>query len=234
MPPDPRLKVVCISDTHNANGRLSVPKGDLLVHAGDLTQNGTEKELRAGFQWLNGLPHPWKVFVPGNHDYLFATEPERARQMALEECPDLWVLIDEGVQFDGGLRVWGMPWVLPWRHIRNFYADEDTIRDKMAHIPDVDVLVTHQPPRGVLDKVDAYDKKAGRPAGSERVWQWVYEAEPRLHVFGHLHLGYGRERHYGLYGRQTTFVNAAQSKGLFGGPPFNEPVVVRLEDRNGR
>lgn len=38
-----RVRFVCISDTHNQTLRL--PKGDVLVHAGDLTNQGTFSEV---------------------------------------------------------------------------------------------------------------------------------------------------------------------------------------------
>ena len=34
------MKIVCISDTHNMHRRISVPSGDVLIHAGDATGQG--------------------------------------------------------------------------------------------------------------------------------------------------------------------------------------------------
>lgn len=39
-----RTRFVCISDTHNAN--IALPKGDVLIHAGDLTNKGSYSEVR--------------------------------------------------------------------------------------------------------------------------------------------------------------------------------------------
>ncbi|KAG9632525.1 hypothetical protein KCU69_g20257, partial [Aureobasidium melanogenum] len=61
------IRVVCLSDTH-CQIPASVPDGDLLIHAGDLTQAGTPKELQAQLDWLNSLPHTHKVVIAGNHD----------------------------------------------------------------------------------------------------------------------------------------------------------------------
>jgi hypothetical protein len=38
-----RTRIVCISDTHNCQVKL--PKGDVLIHAGDLTNQGTHAEV---------------------------------------------------------------------------------------------------------------------------------------------------------------------------------------------
>lgn len=46
----------------------------------------------------------------------------------------------------------------------------------------MDVLVTHSPPRGILDR-----NRSGRLAGSAALCRRVLDARPRLHVFGHCH-----------------------------------------------
>ncbi len=38
-----RTRIVCISDTHNAT--IKLPKGDVLIHAGDLTNKGGYSEV---------------------------------------------------------------------------------------------------------------------------------------------------------------------------------------------
>ena len=40
-----QVRIVCISDTHNKTGRLVVPHGDVLLHAGDFTMKGKLNEL---------------------------------------------------------------------------------------------------------------------------------------------------------------------------------------------
>jgi 3',5'-cyclic AMP phosphodiesterase CpdA len=58
------LRIVCISDTHGHHRELSVPAGDLLVHAGDLTRKGELDELRNLNAWLGTLPHPTRSSLP--------------------------------------------------------------------------------------------------------------------------------------------------------------------------
>ncbi|KAF5542566.1 rhamnogalacturonate lyase C [Fusarium napiforme] len=67
-PPANPISIVCISDTHNSQPRL--PFGDVLIHAGDLTQSGSLGELKATIAWLNSQPHTHKIIVVGNHDIL--------------------------------------------------------------------------------------------------------------------------------------------------------------------
>lgn len=63
------VKVVCISDTHD--NTVQVPEGDILVHAGDLTNDGTAADIQKQLDWLKTLPHGVKIVVAGNHDSYF-------------------------------------------------------------------------------------------------------------------------------------------------------------------
>lgn len=57
------ITVVCISDTHNLQRDL--PAGDILLHAGDLTQKGTFQELQDQINWLDKQPHRYKIVIGG-------------------------------------------------------------------------------------------------------------------------------------------------------------------------
>lgn len=61
------LRFVCISDTHNDDCGKQIPDGDVLIHAGDLTDFGSTEELQAALDWIIPLPHKIKVIVAGRH-----------------------------------------------------------------------------------------------------------------------------------------------------------------------
>lgn len=63
------VKVVCISDTHDQT--VPVPPGDILIHAGDLTDSGLVEDIQKQIDWLALQPHPIKILVAGNHDSWF-------------------------------------------------------------------------------------------------------------------------------------------------------------------
>ena len=65
----PPVRVVCISDTHT-NTR-DIPDGDVLIHAGDMTNAGTVQEIQAQIDWMASLPHREKIIIAGNHDSYF-------------------------------------------------------------------------------------------------------------------------------------------------------------------
>jgi adhesin HecA-like repeat protein len=52
------MKLVAISDTHDLHGSLIIPEGDVLIHAGDLTNRGTLEEVKVFNNFLSTLPHP--------------------------------------------------------------------------------------------------------------------------------------------------------------------------------
>jgi len=73
----PPIRIVCISDTHTNTG-MEVPNGDLLIHAGDLTNAGTIEEIQKQIDWLNTLPHKEKIVICGNHDSYFDPSSRKA------------------------------------------------------------------------------------------------------------------------------------------------------------
>lgn len=65
----PPVRVVCISDTHDQT--VSVPPGDVLIHAGDMVDSGLAADIQRQLDWLKAQPHPVKIVVAGNHDSWF-------------------------------------------------------------------------------------------------------------------------------------------------------------------
>jgi hypothetical protein len=60
-PSDAWTRFVCISDTHAHT--FDVPAGDVLLHAGDLTNTGRVADVRTTVEWLRALPHQYKMCV---------------------------------------------------------------------------------------------------------------------------------------------------------------------------
>ncbi len=178
------VRVVCLSDTHNRQGQFEVPGGDLLVHAGDLTGRGTLPEVAAALEWIAALPHPEKVVVAGNHDFLFERDGPLARSL-VKNARYL-----EGTAVEAaGLRIWGGPWQ-PRFGDWAFNVDRgEPLAEKWKAIPEgLDILVTHGPPMGILDRAFT-GEEIGCEALRDRIA--AMERPPRLHVFGHIHESYG-------------------------------------------
>jgi Icc-related predicted phosphoesterase len=220
------MKLVAISDTHNQAEQVVIPDGDVLVHAGDLTMKGSRGEMERAARWLASLRARFQavVAIPGNHD--FGAESDPAGTCALFEDAGITWLVDElavvsGVTFYGS--PW-QPWFFDWAF--NFPRDDDgaVARAAWGKIPPaVDVLVTHGPPHGILDKTAAPD---AQHAGCPHLLAAVRERRVGVHVFGHIHEAYGEERHGG-----TLFVNASTCDLTYAA--VQPPIVFDVPDAPG-
>lgn len=56
-------RFVCVSDTHNTIP--SLPKGDVLIHCGDLTNQGTYSELHKAIEWISLSDFEVKIVIAG-------------------------------------------------------------------------------------------------------------------------------------------------------------------------
>lgn len=186
------VSVVCVSDTHNS--QPSLPDGDVLIHAGDLTQSGSLAELQAAVAWLRAQPHPVKIVVAGNHELFLDVDCDSQRRTgdAVSERKaidwgDIIYLESTGttVTCSNGrrLQVYGSP--MSPRH-GNWAFQYPRVEDVWAGtVPQsIDILVTHTPPRAHLDLLRL---------GCEHLLRELWWVRPRLHVFGHVHEGAGTE-----------------------------------------
>jgi predicted phosphohydrolase len=61
---------------------------------------------------------------------------------------------------------------------------------------DVDILVTHGPPHGILDELVYVDgTPKGEFVGCEELFKRIQVVKPDLHIFGHIHIHGGCEKH---------------------------------------
>jgi predicted phosphodiesterase len=205
------MRVVCLSDTHLRHAELRVPDGDLLVVAGDTTRRGAPDELAQVDDWLASLPHPAKVWIAGNHDFGLQTDPAARGRLR-----GAVYLQDEEVTLHG-LRIWGSPWQPVFFDWAFNLPRGAPLRERWDLVPaGIDVLVTHGPPRGLLDRT-----AHGEDVGCDDLLVMVERVKPRLHVFGHIHEGYGTVRR-----GATLFVNASSCDLRY--RPVQPPIVVEL------
>lgn len=214
--------LVCISDTHGEHDSVVLPEGDILVHAGDVTAHGTENDLIAFLDWFGGRDFRHRLFVAGNHDTFPERSPVRAARWA-REAGVIW-LNDSGCELDG-LSFWGSP-ITPrfqdWAFMRNPGAD---IEAHWALIPEqVDVLVTHGPPHGILDQVE---RPGGllENTGCPSLLATLQRVRPAVHLFGHIHEGHGLVERAG-----TSYYNVSTMNR--GYRIANAPVVIEIESGN--
>lgn len=227
------MRLVCISDTHNQHGKVDLPDGDVLIHAGDWTGTGTQKQVISFIRWFASQPHKHKILIAGNHEvtldlpfyqtYWHNFHPKCAlpsghiksyvlREEGIHYLEDTEVVID-GVKFYGSPH---QPSFGCWA----FGVDRgSSIRSVWSDIPeDTDVLITHGPPYGYGDLLDI-----GERVGCKDLLEEITtRIKPKAHIYGHIHEGYGT---YDLKG--IKLINAAVCDHHY--LMNNKPIVYNLK-----
>ncbi len=222
----------CISDLHGYYPKLE--GGDLLIVAGDLTSDDSAEAWCKFETWITDLNYHIKIVIGGNHDNFLQSAPAHNMWKYWDKVDTrLHYLCDSGTEFEG-LKIWGSPWTKTFPGMnprcKAFTVDtEEELAEKWALIPDdVDILVTHSPLLAVLDVT-----AGGKSEGSLSLCAKVGGLRSlKLHVFGHIHEGYGQvvaEKGY----RPAFFdisrhesVNASHVNECY--EPVNKPIRIEL------
>ena len=165
--------IFVFSDTHGKHRDVIVPEeADIVICAGDAVEDNLKGDEYDDFiDWFSGLSAKWKIFIPGNHELSFEIDNSKeikkamddkgisVMQNSIEECEGITIC-----SIGGNISI----------------ADED--------IPtDIDILVTHYPPYGILDE----------ELGSPEILNFVIKSKPTYHLFGHIHATAGQEFQFG-------------------------------------
>ena len=197
------IRVICISDTHCKT--IDVPDGDLLIHAGDLANAGTVSEIQAQIDWLRSLPHPQKIVICGNHDSYFDERSRRSNDRKSPEKPNFGPIrylqhssteisvVPQGHRDPRLFKIYGAPQI-PEIGDPTFAFEYPREKDGWSNtIPeDVDILVTHTPPKWHHD----LSQPPRNGLGCEWLLKECWRVKPALHVFGHVHAAPGKEAVY--------------------------------------
>jgi hypothetical protein len=112
-----------------------------------------------------------------------------------------------GEEYEKMIKIWGSPWQPEFHNWAFNLPRGEKIKEKWDMIPvDTDILITHGPPMGKLDYV-RYDNVN---VGCEELLLKVQEIKPKIHVFGHIHEGYGY-----VFDGTTHYINAAVLNGRY-------------------
>lgn len=92
-----------------------MPHGDILIHAGDLTNAGTVADIQKQLDWLRSQPHAVKVVIAGNHDSWFDVKSRPSEDISSGASPNLEGLVylesEQSVQQIKGrsIAIFGVP-----------------------------------------------------------------------------------------------------------------------------
>jgi len=181
------MKAFILSDTHGQHYNIEkFPIADMVIHSGDFTAHDIFKEpaFYEFIDWYASLPYTYKVLVAGNHDGFIQLENKKAREYML--LHDIIYLEDESITIEG-IKIYGSPWTPTFRNW--YFMDHDynleVLYKKIPH--DINVLITHGPAYGILDK-----NSFGQSCGSKSLGKRILELKDlRFHICGHIHEGYG-------------------------------------------
>ncbi|KAE9379743.1 Metallo-dependent phosphatase, partial [Stipitochalara longipes BDJ] len=209
-----KTRFVCVSDTHNStpNGSFKLPKGDVLIHAGDLTNQGSFSELKKTIKWIEEADFEAKIVIAGNHDITLDSDfynqygsyfhnqnpqdPAKCQEL-LEQAPSILWLKHEHAVIDlvspsgphTTFKIFGSPFS-PAHGMWAFGYGPDEATQLWDRIPlDTDIVVTHTPPKYHCD-----ERKDRRAVGCEGLRNALWRVRPRLAISGHVHEGRGVER----------------------------------------
>lgn len=217
------LRIVAVSDTHGYLKKVDLPDGDVLVHSGDLTSGGELTEVSEVMYQFEKLLSKYKhiVFIAGNHDKLYQRNPDLAKSLIYER--NVHYLQDEELVIDG-IKFYGSPWTLEFFQWAFMYDRDGSGKNIWAKIPeDVDILLTHSPPYGKMDKVIPFGQYTEEYGGCKDLLNRVLEIKPKVHVYGHIHSGYSS-----IQGVNTLFLNASICNEDY--KAVNKPHVFDIDE----
>lgn len=181
------MKIFAISDTHGRHEQVQIPEGtDMIIHAGDFSNVKSpalnHNEVNLFLIWLEQQPVKYKVIIAGNHD----TSIE-SRFINKEDFKNrnIIYLEHELVEIEG-IKIFGSPYTpefCNWAFNR--------ARNKLGRIwdsipDDIDILITHGPPKGILD-LASRDRHVSEHVGCSALLKRVLKIQPKIHIMGHLH-----------------------------------------------
>ncbi|KAL8832242.1 MAG: hypothetical protein Q9170_004963 [Blastenia crenularia] len=178
---------------HTHTKQTTIPDGDVLIHAGDLANQGTAVEIQKQIDWIASLPHRHKIVIAGNHDSYFdprSRNPQDAHTSidfhGIHYLQHSSVTLTFPGARDRRLTFYGAPQIPACGgddFAFQYSGDQDAWSGTVPR--STDILITHTPPRHHLDLPHGM--------GCRYLLKEVWNLRPKVHVFGHVHAGYGRE-----------------------------------------
>ena len=182
-----KIRIWHISDTHSYHGYLKMPKNvDIVIHSGDAgnarDQYRSEPEIRNFAIWYANLPIMYKVYIAGNHDS--SLENNFIDKKYFDKL-NIDYLFNDSIDVMG-LKIWGSPYT-PQFGNWSFMKNRAKIGRVWDTIPDdTDILVTHGPPKGILDVSEDRNRQI-EFCGDSALNKRILKLNCKLICFGHIH-----------------------------------------------
>jgi Icc-related predicted phosphoesterase len=225
-----KLKITFISDTHTKHNQITkdLPGGDILIHAGDMSSMGYKHEIEDFCKWFDGLDnYDTKVFIAGNHDWGFQDNVEQTTQIidsykSFDYLQDGLLMVGEN--YDDMVKIYGSPWqpeFYNWAF--NLPRNGEELKSKWDLIPmNTDILITHGPAWGYVDKVIGRTQNLGCELLAER----IKVVKPKIHVCGHIHSGRNI-----VFDDETLYINASVLGEQY--QYIQKPITIDFDFKTG-
>jgi Icc-related predicted phosphoesterase len=207
-----KITIACFSDNH---GEIveNIPDADIVMCCGDVTYDGTGWSLDKFIDWFSKLPHKEKIFIAGNHDFCLNNDICKAM------IPKNVIYLQDSLyKSKTGLKIYGSPYTPKFFHWSFMKQRGDEISEVWAKIPKgIDVLVTHGPASGILDR-----NQNGQQCGCYDLGRYINKIKPKVHLFGHIHHSRGITKI-----EQTLYVNCSILNDDY--DYIYEPYLIEVE-----
>lgn len=180
------MKILAISDTHGYHKDIKDFDGiDMIIHAGDCSNVQSPSinmnEVTDFLNWYDDIPVKYKILIAGNHD----TSIEARLISPSEHHKSIIYLEHESVNIEG-INIFGSPYT-PRYGSWSFMRGRGKLDVLWQQIPnDTDILVTHGPPKGILD-LSYNHQNILEYCGDKELLNHLYRVQPKHHIFGHIH-----------------------------------------------
>lgn len=180
------MKIWCISDTHMNHNSLVIPNGiDIVIHSGDSTNFKNpilnKIEFDAFSDWFIKLNIKNKILIAGNHD---AWALKKYNTSKLKDNGIIY-LENEYTEINN-IKFYGSP-ITPVFGEWYFTVKRENLDKYWKHIEHVDILITHGPPKTILDLSYNIDNEL-EFCGDKSLYNHIFNTiKPKYHVFGHIH-----------------------------------------------
>lgn len=204
------MKIWALSDVHGFHGNLHIPPDiDMIIFAGDMANYKESyknyEECDNFLAWLEIVNVRWKLICAGNHDISF----ER-NMVNMAKFPSIHYLENESVNIEG-INIFMSPITPSFGVGWAFNRDRAKLDKYWKHIPEnTDILVTHGPPKGILDINEDRNGKI-EYCGDKALLNHIYRVKPKYSIFGHIH-SYKEHLNAGsrtISNLPTTFMNVS-------------------------
>ncbi|KAH7079225.1 Metallo-dependent phosphatase-like protein [Paraphoma chrysanthemicola] len=203
------VRFLVMSDTHSHRLPSRLPECDVLLHCGDMTEDGSPESIFEAIQAIANIQAELKLAIAGNHEisldegyYLDEggnpKDIERAQEVVSAASENGVTFLGEGthtftLSSGATFNIYASPYTPQYGASAFQYATNEDRFNPSQTTPswakNVASSATKIPDNYILDAT-----ADGRSAGCEHLRRALDRVRPKLHCFGHIHSAYGAQR----------------------------------------